>query len=227
MTGAAADPAGEFGNYVREGSLAVVQALIAGGMSPEKAKRLGNGRIFGGVNGGMGTGASGMAMRTDRWEDRKDLAELYLNNMGAVYTEGHWGEHHPEMFRAAVKNTDTVIQSRSSNSWGPLSLDHVFEFTGGMNLAARHVTGKDPETFFNDLRTPGQAKVQDSREAAMVEARSTVLNPKYIREMMKEGSSTTGYFAEVFRNTLDRSFYDEIFTFMRVLDLLGFTHFCQ
>ena len=199
---AAADPAGEFGNYVREGSLAVVQALIAGGMSPEKAKRLGNGRIFGGVNGGMGTGASGMAMRTDRWEDRKDIAELYLNNMGAVYTEGHWGEHHPEMFRAAVKNTDTVIQSRSSNSWGPLSLDHVFEFTGGMNLAARHVTGKDPETFFNDLRTPGQAKVQDSREAAMVEARSTVLNPKYIREMMKEGSSTTGYFAEVFRNTL-------------------------
>ena len=36
----------------------------------------------------------------------------------------------------------------------------------------------------------------------MAEARSTVLNPKYIKEMMKEGAPATGAFAEVFRNTL-------------------------
>ena len=36
----------------------------------------------------------------------------------------------------------------------------------------------------------------------MVEARSTVLNPKYIKEMMKEGAASTGYFTEVFRNTM-------------------------
>ena len=45
-----------------------------------------------------------------------DVVDRSLNNMGAVYTEGHWGEHKPEMFRAAVKNTDSVVQSRSSNS---------------------------------------------------------------------------------------------------------------
>ena len=95
-----------------------------------------------------------------------------------------------------------MVQSRSSNSWGPLSLDHVYEFTGGLSLAARHVTGKDPGAFFNDLRTPGSARVQEAGEAAMAEARSTVLNPKYIREMMKEGAPATGAFAEVFRNTL-------------------------
>ena len=36
----------------------------------------------------------------------------------------------------------------------------------------------------------------------MAEARSTVLNPKYIKEMMKEGAAATGSFTEVFRNTL-------------------------
>ena len=199
---AAADPEGEFGNYVKAGTLEIVRAMIASGMSPEQAKELGNSRIFGGVNGNFGTGVTGMAQNTGSWEDTKVIADLYLNNMGALYTDGHWGEHVPGVFKAALSNTDTVVQSRSSNSWGPLSLDHVYEFTGGLSLAARHVTGKDPSAYFNDLRNPGSARIQEAGEAAMVEARSTVLNPKYIKEMMKEGAPATGTFTEVFRNTL-------------------------
>ena len=199
---AAMDPDGEFANYVKAGSLEVVKAMIASGMSAEQAKELGNSRIFGGINGNFGTGSTGMAQNTGSWEDTKVIADLYLNNMGALYTEGHWGEHIPGVFKAALVNTDTVVQSRSSNSWGPLSLDHVYEFTGGLSLAARHVTGKDPSAYFNDLRSPGSARIQEAGEAAMVEARSTVLNPKYIKEMMKEGAAATGSFTEVFRNTL-------------------------
>ena len=199
---AATDPAGEFGNYVRQSSLEITNALIAQGMSPQEAKKLRHVRIFGGINGNFGSNAMGPAQATGKWEDPGTIAELYLNNMGAIYTEGFWGEHKPEVFRTAVKNTDAVVQSRSSNSWGPLSLDHVYEFTGGMSLIARHINGKDPEAYFNDLRTPGRAKVQSAGEAAMVEARSTVLNPKYIREMMQEGAASTGHFTEVFRNTL-------------------------
>ena len=199
---AAMDPDGEFANYVKAGSLEVVKAMIASGMSAEQAKVLGSSRIFGGVNGNFGTGVTGMAQNTGRWDDTKVIADLYLNNMGALYTEGHWGEHIPGVFKAALTNTDTVVQSRSSNSWGPLSLDHVYEFTGGLSLAARQVTGRDPSAYFNDLRNPGSARIQEAGEAAMAEARSTVLNPKYIREMMKEGAAATGSFTEVFRNTL-------------------------
>jgi cobaltochelatase CobN len=198
---AAADAAGEFGNYVREGSLEAVKSLIASGLSPEQAKSLADARIFGGINGNFGTGVTGMIQAGDRWDDAKVIADLYLHNMGALYTEDHWGEHVPGVFKAALTNTDTVVQSRSSNSWGPLSLDHVYEFTGGISLAVRAVTGKDPKAYFNDLRTPGRAKIQEAGEAAMVEARSTVLNPKYIKEMMEEGPSGAGSFAEVFRNT--------------------------
>ena len=198
---AAEAPAGEFGNYVREGSDTAVRTMIEGGMSPEQARSLRNARIFGGVNGNFGTGVTGLVQAGDRWEDSKVIADLYLNNMGALYTDEHWGESVPGVFRAAMQNTDTVIQPRSSNSWGPLSLDHVYEFMGGINLTIRNVTGKEPDAYFNDLRTPGRAKIQDAEEAAMVEARSTVLNPKYIREMMKEGPGAAGTFAEVFRNS--------------------------
>ena len=57
------------------------------------------------------------------------------------------------------------------------------------------------DTYFNDLRTPGRARIQEAGEAAMVEARSTVLNPKYLKEMMKEGPGGAGTFAEVLRNS--------------------------
>ncbi len=198
---AAADADTAYGNFVRQGSLDAVKALIDAGLSPEKAKSLADGRIFGGINGNFGTGVTGMIQSGGRWDDTAAIAELYLHNMGALYTEDNWGEHVPGAFRAALSNTDTVVQSRSSNSWGPLSLDHVYEFTGGISLAAKAVTGKDPKAYFNDLRTPGRAKIQEAGEAAMVEARSTVLNPKYIKEMMAEGPSGAATFAEVFRNT--------------------------
>jgi len=199
---AAADTeAGEFANYVSEGSLLAAKSMIEAGMSPEQAKALSNARLFGGLNGNFGTGVTGLVQSGDRWEDSKEIAERYLNNMGALYTDDHWGEHIPGVFKAALRNTDTVVQSRSSNNWGPLSLDHVYEFTGGINLAVKNVTGKEPGAYFNDLRTPGRAKIQEAGEAAMVEARSTLLNPKYIQEMMKEGPSGAGTFAEAFRNT--------------------------
>ena len=46
------------------------------------------------------------------------------------------------MLEAALTRTDVVVQPRQSNTWGALSLDHVYEFMGGMNLAVRNVTGK-------------------------------------------------------------------------------------
>ena len=198
---ASSAPKGQYDNFVQKGSETVVRELIAGGMSPEQAKSLADARVFGGVNGNFGTGVTGMVQSGDKWEDSKVIADLYLNNMGALYTEDHWGESIPGVFKAAMQNTDTVVQPRSSNSWGPLSLDHVYEFMGGMNLAVRNVTGKEPDTYFNDLRTPGRARIQEAGEAAMVEARSTVLNPKYLKEMMKEGPGGAGTFAEVLRNS--------------------------
>ena len=198
---AAADPADEWDNYVKEGSDAAVRVMLEKGLSPREARELANVRIFGGVNGNFGTGITGMVEAGDKWEDSSVIAERYLNNMGAIYTGEKWGEFVPGVFEAALQNTDTVVHSRSSNSYGPLSLDHIYEFMGGINLTIKNVTGNEPDAYFNDLRTPGRAKVQDAAQAVMVEARTSLLNPKYIREMMEEGPTAAGSFAEAFRNT--------------------------
>ena len=188
-------------NYVREGSLLMARSLTKSGMSPAQARELADSRIFGGADGNFGTGIQGGIQSSDQWSSTDTLAEQYIRNMGAIYTEGHWGENHGLLFRAALKNTDTVVQSRSSNTWGPLSLDHVYEFTGGISMAVRSVTGKEADAYFNDLRTPGRARIQEAGEAVMVEARSTVLNEKYLKEMMEEGPGAASSFAAVLQNT--------------------------
>jgi cobaltochelatase CobN len=198
---AAADDGDKYKNNVKEGTLAAEKVMIAKGYSPIEARKLATARIFGGVNGNFGSGIMGLVESGDKWEKDQEIADQYMKNMGAIYTRDNWCEFKGGVFEAAMQNTDTVVQPRSSNTWGPLSLDHVYEFMGGMNLAVKKVTGNSPDTFFNDLRNPNSARVQSAKEAAMAEARTTILNPKYIKEMMQEGAGAAESFAEVTRNS--------------------------
>ena len=111
------------------------------------------------------------------------------------------GEMKSGLLRAVLHHTDVVVQPRQSNTWGALSLDHVYEFMGGMNLAVRNVTGKDPEAYFADYRNRNRVRMQDLKEAIGVESRSTIFNPEYIKEVMKGGASSASQITEVVTNT--------------------------
>ncbi len=138
----------KFGNFVATSTTEVERQLVEQGIPPKDAREMSTQRIFGGVNGMYGTGIQGMVTSGDKWETEKEIADTYINNIGAVYgNDKNWGNFHEGLLRAVLHNTDAVIQPRQSNTWGALSLDHVFEFMGGMNLAVRNVTGKDPDAF--------------------------------------------------------------------------------
>ena len=189
-------------NFVKKGLIDAEKYLLEQGFSPYDARKFSSKRVFGGVNGNYGTGIMGLVEKGDAWEDEKQLAEQYINNMGAVYESGEdWGQFRKGVFEAALQNTETVVQPRSSNTWGPLSLDHVYEFMGGINMAVRNVTGNDPTAYFNDFRNVNRPKMQELKEAIGVETNSTVFNPKYIKELLDGGASSMEHFAETFRNT--------------------------
>jgi cobaltochelatase CobN len=143
-----------------------------------------------------------MVKSGDKWESEKEIADTYIHNMGAVYGgEKEWGEFKEGLLRAVLHNTDVVVHPRQSNTWGALSLDHVFEFMGGINLAVRDVTGKDPDAYFADYRNRNNVKMQELKEAIGVESRSTVFNPAYIKEVMKGKASSAAQITEVVTNT--------------------------
>lgn len=142
--------------------------------------------------------------------------------MGAYYgSEKNWEAFRQFAFEAALTRTDAVIQPRQSNTWGALSLDHVYEFMGGLNLAVRNVTGKDPDAYLSDYRNRNNFRMQEVKEAIGVESRTTIFNPTYIKEKMKGEAGAANTFAEIVQNTygwnvmkpkaIDKEMWDEIY----------------
>lgn len=220
MAAAAKDD--KYENQVAAGVLEAEKTLIDKGISPKDAREISTFRVFGGANGGYGTGITGMVDAGDRWEDESEIAATYLNNMGAYYgSEKNWEKFQQFAFEAALTRTDVVVQPRQSNTWGALSLDHVFEFMGGLNLTVRNVTGKDPDAYLSDYRNRNNNKMQEVKEAIGVESRTTIFNPSYIQEKMKGEATSAAGFAEIVRNTygwnvmkpsvIDNEMWDEIY----------------
>ena len=219
---AAAAKSDKFENQVAASVVEAERVLTEKGLSPKDAREISTFRVFGGANGMYGTGIQEMVESGDRWEQDSEIANTYLNNMGAYYgSEKNWEKFLKFAFEAALTRTDVVVQPRQSNTWGALSLDHVYEFMGGMNLAVRNVTGKDPDAYLSDYRNRNNMKMQELKEAVGVESRTTILNPAYIKEKMRGGASAAGEFAEVITNTygwnvmkptaIDKELWDNIY----------------
>lgn len=209
-------------NFVHEGTLAQERELIERGVSPQQARELATLRVFGPVNNGYSTGMMNFIERSEKWQSADELTDQYLNNMCAAYgDERHWGMMQKELFAAALKQTDVLVQPRQSNTWGPLSLDHVYEFTGGLSMVVRRLTGREPDALMADYRNPRRRRMQGLKEAIDIEARTTILNPNFIRERMKGDEGTAQMFGEVFRNifgwnvtrpsALDPKLYDDLY----------------
>lgn len=224
-------------NYVADGVVESERYMVDRGVSPKEARELSTARVFGGINGNYGSGIQGMVEAGDRWDDAGEIARTYMNNMGAVYgSEEQWERMCQYAFEAALTRTDAVVQPRQSNTWGALSLDHVYEFMGGMNLAVKTVTGKEPEAYLSDYRNRNNARMQPVKEAIGVESRTTILNPAYIKEKMKGGAGDAAGIAEVITNTygwnvmkpdvIDNELWDDIYeTYVADRNNLGVKEF--
>ncbi|MDE7397115.1 MAG: cobaltochelatase subunit CobN, partial [Muribaculum sp.] len=209
-------------NYVKAGSECQLSQLISAGIDKDKAERLSISRVFGPVNSGYSTGMISYTANSGCWEDRSELSQGYISNMGAIYGDDEtWGNFEPEALKAALNNTAVIVQPRQSNTWGPVSLDHVYEFSGALSLAVKEVTGREPDAVMADYRNPRIARVQDTKEAIGVESNATVYNPVFIAERMKGDATTAHTFAEIFRNiygwtvmrpsALDDNVYDRLY----------------
>ncbi len=196
-----ADDNNEFKNYVKEGTAAAELQMKKNGMSPEEARKFSTIRVFGGVNGKYGTAIMGLVEQGDKWETEQEIAAQYIKNMGAMYAEGNWSQYREGMFETMLQNTEIVVHPRSSNITGPISLDHVYEFMGGITASVRVTTGKDPDGYFNDFRNKYDPQVQGLKEAIWTETRANLFNPKFIKAQMEEGESAAEGFAENFRDT--------------------------
>ncbi|MDR1384985.1 MAG: cobaltochelatase subunit CobN [Planctomycetaceae bacterium] len=213
-------PDEKFPNFVKQHSFETEQTFKKEGLSAAQAREYSTARIFGSPSGNYGTGIMGTISRSET-DSSARVAERYIQNMNGMYRSGKiWGVPVKGLLESQLQGTDLMIMSRSSNTWGPLSLDHVYEFNT-LALAVREKTGKDPGIWFSDLRNGARPRAATAVEAIREEARTTMWNPKYIRGLQKEGAGGAAAIVEPVRNmqgwnfiqpeTIDESLWEETY----------------
>ncbi|CCK81270.1 cobaltochelatase subunit CobN [Desulfobacula toluolica] len=160
--------------------------LIKQGMDPEKADQISRFRVFSEAPGSYGNGVSEMASGSSKWENPDQVVNVFENRMGFAFGAGQWGIRAKGLLKEQLSTVDVTLHSRSSNVYGLLDNDDMFQYLGGLSMAARHESGKTPETLITQQQKKGKVNVEDMAKTLGREMRSRYLNPKWIDGMKKE-----------------------------------------
>ena len=166
----------------------IKKALMAMGMSAADAEEASGARVFSSAPGSYGTGLSNMVEQSRDVEEHATMAELYLAKTNYAYTEKSWGANIPKLLERQLKGNQVVMHSRSSNLYGAVDNDDVYQYMGGLRLASE-AAGAKPELIVNNLRHAGHEKVEGARDFIATELNARNWNPQWIKEMQKEGYS--------------------------------------
>ncbi|HID30832.1 MAG TPA: cobaltochelatase subunit CobN, partial [Desulfobacterales bacterium] len=193
----------EKNNYVYENSIRVQKELEQKGITPDRALALSRARMFGWPPGQLTSGwYYYLAERSGEWDSREDLINVYLKHCKYVYTEGIWGKEAPEAYDRTIQGTEVILRSWGDRSRSPLSNKYNWWIDGSLSLAVKHLTGKEPEFLFVDVRDMDRARMVDAEDALRMDYRVRLFNRKWIEGMMKEGYAGADQIAVHVTNTM-------------------------
>ena len=171
------------------------------GLTWERAEERSRYRIFGSKPGAYGAGLQGL-IEAQNWTDDGDLARAYINWSSYAYGRGFSsqsrdsshspfpageGRSAPEAFEQRLRNLQIVLHNQDNREHDLLDSDDYYQFQGGLTVAARALTGKNPQTYFGDNSIPEKPKVRQLREEIARVYRSRVVNPKWVAGVMRHG----------------------------------------
>ena len=191
-------------NFLSEHTDQLKQMMLDQGMSEEEAGKYSRVRFFANESGVYGTNLPEATLASDTWEDDEPMVKTYLARMGHLFgTEA--GTRNVklkgiDLFAENLKGTKAAILSRSSNLHGILTVDHPFEYLGGIGQAVRYLDGETPELYIANLRDTKNFKNETAAEFIAKELRTRYYHPNWVNEMMDEGYSGALEIVDVVNN---------------------------
>jgi cobaltochelatase CobN len=178
-------------NYVKKHVEAEAADLEAEGMAPDDARSAATHRVFTTRPGGYGAGTN-KAVDEGNWDDRADLAEVYVQWGGyAMGKRGKVSDAHDAFERrlgsveATAKIEDTAEQDEfDSSDW--------YAFHGGFITAVAEVGGEEPASYVGDSADPDNVDVYTNEEKVRRAMRARVLNPEWLDSMEEHGYKGAG-----------------------------------
>jgi cobaltochelatase CobN len=124
-------------------------------------------------------------------EGGSDAGSTPLNKEKAscppLLTGGLGGVSAPEAFEKRLQQMQVVLHNQDNREHDLLDSDDYYQFQGGLTVAVRAVSGKNPQTYFGDNSIPANPKVRKLQEEIDRVYRSRVVNPKWIAGVMRHG----------------------------------------
>jgi len=161
------------------------------GLDESDARTAAKHRVFTTRPGGYGAGTN-KAVDEGNWDDRSDLAEVYIQWGGyAMGSRGRVSDAHASFERrlssvdATVKIEDTMEQDEfDSSDW--------YAFHGGFISAVSEISGEEPASYVGDSSDPDNVDVYTNEEKVRKAMRSRVLNPDWLESMEEHGYKGAG-----------------------------------
>ena len=157
-------------------------------------------RIFGPKPGAYNTRLT-EAVETGRWRSGEELAKMYLEDMGYIYTERLHGVKDEEHVRNLLATVEMAAQVRYSTEYDVVDLDHYYEFLGGLKLAAEKARGGSIDTYWLDTSSH-RTRISSIDRAIAYSSQTRILNPKWIEAMLSHDYDGVREVAERVTNLL-------------------------
>ncbi|MEG0967850.1 MAG: cobaltochelatase subunit CobN [Pseudomonas sp.] len=156
------------------------------GLSSEQAVRQAGWRIFGAKPGAYGAGVQN-AIDGHLWNERKDLAEVYLNHGGYAYGGADEGTPARADFARRLSQVQAVIQNQDNHEHDLLDSNDYYQFQGGMLAAVESLGGKPAASYHGDHSQPDRPRIRTLKEELNRVIRARALNPKWIDGVKRHG----------------------------------------
>ncbi|MCD2199923.1 cobaltochelatase subunit CobN [Halobacterium sp. KA-4] len=176
-------------NYVKKHVEADAAELEAEGVeNPEQAAKH---RVFTTRPGGYGAGTN-KAVDEGEWEDRSDLADVYVQWGGyAMGSRGRVSEAH-DAFERRLGNVDATAKIEDTMEQDEFDSSDWYAFHGGFITAVAEESGEEPASYVGDSSDPDNVDVYTNEEKVRKAMRARVLNPEWLDSMEEHGYKGAG-----------------------------------
>ncbi|ODN67453.1 cobaltochelatase subunit CobN [Methylophaga muralis] len=143
-------------------------------------------RVFGIAPGSYGAGINRLVERSSAWEDRSELADVFIKRMAHAYGSGLQGESQPDLFKQQLAGVSQTFLGRASNLYGLMDNNDAFDYLGGFNLAVETVSGQQPGSAVINHSNDDNLRIDNLPQALLSELRARYLNSQWIKPLMNE-----------------------------------------
>lgn len=162
------------------------QMLEAGGISREVAERRASNRVFGSKPGAYGAGLQAL-IDEGGWDDRADLADVYLDWGGYSYGAGAEGSAARDDLIERLADIELIAQAQDNREHDILDSDDYYQFMGGLAATVSTLRGRPPRIAHIDTSRPEMPAVRPLAHEISRVVRGRAANPKWIAGVMRHG----------------------------------------